>query len=153
LRRADAIVLTSGARPELFPLDGKIVWRMRRGIIPKNVPSRPLVFCGIARPQSFLLQLRTAGIEPAAEATFRDHHPYAEKDIRDLLNLKQHSEADGFVTTEKDAINLGGYLSALQPLAVVPVKIDWIDATNALDTMLRILGERRPKHEKIARHS
>src|SRR6266849_1253925 len=27
LRRADAVVLTSGAVPESFPLDGKIVWR------------------------------------------------------------------------------------------------------------------------------
>ena len=55
-------------------------------------------------------QLRTAGIEPAAEAFYRDHHAYTEQDIRDLLNLRQRSEADGFVTTEKDAVNLGGFL-------------------------------------------
>jgi len=47
------------------------------------------------------------------------------------------------VTTEKDAINLGGFFSALQPLAVVPVKMDLADASNALDTMLRILEERK----------
>jgi len=149
LHRADAIVLTSGATAESFPLRNKLVWRLRRGILAKNVPSRPVVFCGVARPQNFLLQLRTAGIEPAAEAIFRDHHFYSEHDIRELLNLKQTSEADGFVTTEKDAINLGGYLSTLDPLAVVRVKMDLVDASGAIDTMTRILTDRRPKHEKI----
>jgi tetraacyldisaccharide 4'-kinase len=142
LRRADAIVLTSGASQEEFPLDGKLVWRARRGIVPTNVPSRPVVFCGIARPKNFVLQLRTAGIEPVAEAFYRDHHAYSERDIRDLLRLRQRSEADGFVTTEKDAVNLGGFLSALEPLAVVPVKMELSDAANAVDTMLRRIAER-----------
>ena len=143
LKRADAVVLTAGAAPNLFPVDGKLVWRVRRGISPQNVPSNPVAFCGIARPQNFILQLRKAGIEPSAEAVYRDHHAYTESDIRELLALKTKSEAGGFVTTEKDAINLGGYLSALQPLAVVPVKMDLVDAANALDTMLRIISERK----------
>lgn len=145
LHRADAVVLTSGASPDAFPLQGKLVWRVRRGILPKNIPERPIVFCGIARPQNFVLQLRTAGIEPAAEAFFRDHHAYTESDVRDLLQLRQKSEAGGFVTTEKDAINLGEYLSALDPLSVVPVKMDLADAPNAVDTMLRMIDERKHK--------
>src|SRR5579872_6587772 len=141
LRRADAIVLASGASPDSFPLAGKTVWRVRRGIALQNsterlgptVPVKPIVFCGIARPQNFLLQLRAANIEPVAEALFRDHHAYTEKDIRDLLNLRQRSEAGGFITTEKDAVNLGGYLDALAPLAVVPVKMELVDAANVVD--------------------
>jgi tetraacyldisaccharide 4'-kinase len=143
LQRADAVVLTSGASPESFPVAGKTVWRVRRGMVAQNVPARPVAFCGIARPQTFLLQLRAAGIDPVAEAFFRDHHAYSEKDIRDLLQLQQQSEAGGFVTTEKDAVNLGGYLGALAPLAVVPVKMELSDAANAVDTMLRVIGERR----------
>lgn len=143
LQRADAVVLASGASAESFPLEGKLVWRVRRGIVPQNVPLRPIVFCGIARPQNFVLQLRTANIEPVAEAFYRDHHAYSEKDIRELIDLKQRSEAGGFVTTEKDAVNLGAYLSALEPLAVVPVKMDLADAANALDTMLRKIEERK----------
>ena len=143
LRRADAIVLSSGASPESFPVAGKLVWRVRRGILPKDVPNRPIVFCGIARPQNFVLQLRTAGIEPVAEAFYRDHHAYTERDIRELLKLRQQSEAEGFVTTEKDAVNLGGFLSALQPLAVVPVKMELPDAADAVDSMLRTIHRRR----------
>src|SRR5579884_173959 len=143
LQRADAVVLTSGADPKLFPLGSKDVWRVRRGILPKDVPAKPVAFCGIARPQNFFLQLRTAGVEPAAEAVFRDHHAYTERDIHDLLQLRNSSEAAGFVTTEKDAINLEGYFSALEPLAVVPVKMELVDAGSAVDTMLRTIAERR----------
>lgn len=143
LRRADAVVLSGGATTESFPLEGKVVWRVRRGIVPRNVPPRPVLFCGIARPQNFVLQLRAANIEPAAEAFYRDHHAYTENDIGELLELKKKSAAGGFVTTEKDAINLGAHLSALEPLSIVPVKMELADATNALDTMLRVIAERR----------
>jgi tetraacyldisaccharide 4'-kinase len=143
LHRADAIVLTAGAAPEQFPVDRKLVWRVRRGIVPQNVPPKPVAFCGIARPQNFMLQLRKAGVEPAVEAVYRDHHAYSENDIRELLALKTQSEAGGFVTTEKDAINLGAYFSALQPIAVVPVKMEFPDAANAVDTVLRIISERK----------
>jgi len=146
LRRADAVVLTSGASQDSLPLeatrDEKLVWRVRRGIVSTRVPARPIAFCGIARPKNFVLQLRTAGIEPVAQAFYRDHHAYSEQDIRDLLNLRQRSQADGFVTTEKDAVNLGGFLSTLEPLAVVPVKMELTDAANAVDTMLARIAER-----------
>ncbi len=145
LERADAVVLSGGASAESFPLVGKTVWRVRRGIVAENVPPRPVVFCGIARPQNFVLQLRTSGVDAIAEAFFRDHHVYTEKDIRDLIELRQRSEAGGFVTTEKDAVNLGGYLDALKPLAVVPVKMELADAANAMDTMLRLIEERRSR--------
>ncbi|HTC79718.1 MAG TPA: tetraacyldisaccharide 4'-kinase, partial [Terriglobales bacterium] len=85
----------------------------------------------------------TAGVQPAAEAVYRDHYIYREEDVRELLRVKTESEAEGFVTTEKDAINLGGYLSALEPLAVIPVKMELLDAANAMDTMLRMVEERR----------
>jgi len=149
LKRADAIALMSGAAKESFPVDGKLVWQVRRGIELQQVPSRPVAFCGIARPQNFFAQLRTAGIEPVAEAIYRDHHSYEEKDIHELLYVRQQSEADGFVTTEKDFVNLGPHRSALEPLAVVPVKMKILDAANVVDTMLQVIQERRHGREKI----
>ncbi len=143
LQRAQTVVLTSGASANAFPLEGKLVWRVRRGIVPQNVPRRPIVFCGIARPQNFVLQLRAASIEPVAEAFYRDHHAYGEKDIRELLALRQRSDAGGFVTTEKDAVNLGPYLDALGPVSVVPVRMELADAANAVDTILRTIEERK----------
>src|SRR5205085_9765497 len=105
----------------------------------------PVAFCGIARPQNFFLQLRKAEVEPAAEAGFRDHHRYTPADLRDLLALKQQSEAGGFVTTEKDAINLGPLAQHLEPLAIVPVRMQLEGADAALEAMLRVVAERKPQ--------
>ena len=140
LGRADAVVLASGSSESSFPLQGKTIWKVRRGIVARGIPPRPIVFCGIARPQNFMLQLRAANIEPAAQAFYRDHHAYTEKDIRELIDLKQRSEAGGFVTTEKDAVNLGPYLASLSPLAVIPVRMELENAANAVDTILRKIG-------------
>jgi tetraacyldisaccharide 4'-kinase len=143
LARADAVVLSSGAPENVFPLQGKLVWRARRTIAPCNLPKHPLAFCAIARPRIFFTQLRNAGVELAGEASYRDHHQYGEKDIRELMAAAQRCEADGFVTTEKDAINLGGYFSALNPLGVVPLKLALENAERALDTILEIIADRR----------
>ena len=142
LGRADAVVLSSGADPAAFPLEGKPTWRIRRSIVTDNLPAHPVVFCGIARPQAFFAQLRKAGVDLAAEVVFADHHAYAEKDLRDLQYLAEQNHAGGFVTTEKDAVNLAGYMSSLRPLAVVPVKLAWPDASLALDFILETLKSR-----------
>jgi tetraacyldisaccharide 4'-kinase len=143
LRRADALVLTDDESSDRFRLDGKLVWRVQRGILPRDVPSRPVVFCGIARPASFVSQLRRNGIEPVAEKVYRDHHPYTEKDVRELLELQRQSDAGGFITTEKDAINLGRHLLTIEPVSVVPVQMELINAANAVDTMLSRIAERK----------
>jgi tetraacyldisaccharide 4'-kinase len=143
LKRADAIVLSGGATPEKVPFYGKLIWRSRRGILANNVPPSPVAFCGIARPKNFFLQLRLAGFPPAAEAEYGDHHTYTERDIRELLKLREQSDAGGFVTTEKDAINLGQLASLLQPLAVVPAKMELRDADEAIAAMLARIAERR----------
>jgi tetraacyldisaccharide 4'-kinase len=149
LRRADAVVLMSGAKPEEFPLAGKRVWRARRGISPQGLPKKAVAFCGIARPQNFLLQLKLAGCEPSAAAAFRDHYQYQDVDVNDLLELRRQSDAEVFVTTEKDAINLGPLLAKLAPIVIAGVTMQLADADAALDAMLRAIAERRGARETI----
>ncbi len=150
LSRADAVVWGGGASADLSDLnlpelDQKMVWGITRNIVPGAVPSRPVVFCGIARPHNFFSELRSQGIAPIAEAIYRDHHPYTERDIDHLLTLREQKHGQGFVTTEKDAVNLGGLLARLDPVVVIPVKIQLTDAANALDTMLHTIRERKQK--------
>jgi tetraacyldisaccharide 4'-kinase len=142
LQRADAVALSWGALPEALPVQGKHVWQIRRGIFVKDIPEKPIAFCGIAHPQKFLLQLKLAGLELVGEALFRDHHPYTQDDIDQLLKMRAESEAGGFVTTEKDAVNLGENLKLLQPVAVIPVKMELVDGPAAVDTILRTVAER-----------
>jgi tetraacyldisaccharide 4'-kinase len=111
--------------------------------VPQDVPPEPVAFCGIARPRQFFRQLKIAGVTPAAEVLFRDHHAYTEQDIASLLSIRDQNQAQGFVTTEKDAINLGIFLPALRPLAVVPVRMELENATEAMDAMLAEIAARR----------
>ncbi|HJS98578.1 MAG TPA: tetraacyldisaccharide 4'-kinase [Terriglobales bacterium] len=150
LRRADAVVLSSAVKAEDLPLEKQLVWRTRRDIVLRQPPVAPVAFCAIARPKQFFLQLRFAGCEPAAEAAFRDHHAYTDSDIRDLLQLRERCQAGGFVTTEKDGINLGELKSQLQPLAVVPVKMELVDAAAALDRMFSIIAERNATFQQMS---
>jgi tetraacyldisaccharide 4'-kinase len=143
LRRADAVVFTNDSSSAGLPFNNKLVWRVRRGITPQNVPARPVAFCGIARPRNFVSQLRTVGIDPVAERFYRDHHSFTERDVSELLEIRQRSGATGFVTTEKDAINLGHHLSTLDPISVVPVQMELVDAANAVDTMLSMMAKRK----------
>ena len=144
LQRADVVVLSGGAKAEDFSFRDKKIWRVLRGIVPPpQMPARPVVFCGIARPQTFFAQLRKAGVEPAAEAAFRDHQHYGERELGELLAVHKQAEADGFITTEKDEINLGPLAARLQPLAVVPVRMKLEDTDAAIDHMLGVIAERR----------
>lgn len=149
LRRADAVVITQDMDASGIP-NGKFVWRIRRTISVQDVPNRPIAFCGIARPRSFIGQLQAAGIQSVAEKFFRDHHKYDSSDVRALLELRSRHRAEDFVTTEKDAINLGPLANELAPLAIARVQVELSNAAEALATMMRLIAQRRTGHEKIS---
>ncbi|HZQ21018.1 MAG TPA: tetraacyldisaccharide 4'-kinase [Terriglobales bacterium] len=149
--RADVIVLSEDVDSSRLPT-GKSIWRVRRSLLwtssifPSCVtPRRPVLFCAIARPHRFVEQVRASGVQPAAQKFYRDHHRYSERDIDDLLAIKAHHSADGFIATQKDWINLGPLYARLGSIAFPPVKMDLIEPADALDTMLRIIAERRPR--------
>ncbi len=143
LTRADAIVLTNDVAGDGLRLGRQQVWRVTRDIVPPLTDESCVVFCGIARPENFVAQLRAAGVMLADTFTFRDHHRYGPEDIRKLLRLRKESGARAFVTTEKDAINLGGFLEELQPIHVVPVRMRLHNAAAILEFMLATVSERK----------
>ncbi len=109
----------SDTRPTACLSTDQKVWRVWRDIIAPEVRERCVAFCGIARPGNFFAQLRAAGIPLAVPKASPITTPTRESDVRDLLTLRQKSGAMAFLTTEKDAINLGA--RALEPLHVAPV--------------------------------
>lgn len=135
-RRADAIVLPAEVTTESTALRGKRLWRMKREIVLPVAPEAPVVFCGIARPEQFFAQVRAAGITPAAEGVFRDHHAYGRSDIEDLLATRVKACAGGFVTTEKDAVNLGPMQAELQPLAIAALRVTLDNPADVVGTIL-----------------
>ena len=135
LKRADAVVLPDSAEK---PFDAKNIWRMRRQI-EIAADGRVIAFCGIAHPQQFFNALKTARQEIAGTLTFHDHHRYAQRDIDSLLDLKKKSGAAGFVTTEKDAINLGTLSAQLQPLRTATLRLDMESHDSVMAEILKTL--------------
>jgi tetraacyldisaccharide 4'-kinase len=145
LARADAIVLTNDTPADGLRLQEQLVWRVRRDIVPPETLDPCFAFCGIARPERFFEQLQAAQVVLAGTRSFRDHHRYTDADVRDLLRLRQQAGANLFVTTEKDAVNLGELLHALQPIHTVRVRMQWENADAALDAMLAVIAERKQR--------
>lgn len=142
LRRADTVVTCGNIPPDRLPVGIKKMWDLHRGIAPFEAPSRPIVFCGIARPRRFVEQLRSGGITPAATWSFGDHHGYTQADVRWLVRIRDHQNANGFITTEKDAINLGLFADQLQPLTIAKVEMSLDQPDAFIDLMLDTLRQR-----------
>jgi tetraacyldisaccharide 4'-kinase len=148
LRRADVIVVTvvpAGVTAEHSRLRDKLVWRITREISLAGVASSPVAFCGLARPDQFFAQVRSSGVTPAAEAIFRDHRAYDKRDIERLLAMQRELGAGGFLTTEKDAINLGPLAADLKPLTIAGLRLALDRPSELVDTIVTRIAERKPR--------
>lgn len=141
LARADEIILMGDDKaPAVAASKAR---RVKRDIVIDNPPKRAVVFCGIARPEALVEQLRRRGIAPAAQKFYYDHHRYSSTDIQELTRLRNQHGADGFITTEKDVVNLGKLISDLGQVTVARVAMQF-DPADALDAMLRVIAGLRP---------
>jgi tetraacyldisaccharide 4'-kinase len=78
-------------------------------------------FCGIGNPQAFFDDLSRWEVPVAGESIFRDHHRYTADDLRRLEKTAQRAGAITFLTTEKDAENLGQGTSTTIPIFVAVI--------------------------------
>ncbi len=146
LSRADALVIASTAPGEKFLDFGKPIWRVIRTLrIPPKPPKRPVAFCGLARPERFFKDLNSRGIEPCALVAFRDHHRYSKAEIEKLWAIADRNRADGFVTTQKDLMNLGDLATKLDPVIVPILEMELLNAGACLDHMLATIESRRTR--------
>jgi tetraacyldisaccharide 4'-kinase len=141
LVRADVVVLPSGLAAEHPALQQKPIWRIMRELTLPPVPPAPITFCGLARPEQFFAQVRAAGITPATQLSFGDHHGYERSDIQRLLEERTKLQAGGFLTTEKDAVNLGRLQDELQPLTIAVLRLSLDHGADRVDTMLARITE------------
>jgi tetraacyldisaccharide 4'-kinase len=129
--------------------DGLTMWVIRRtlnlGELGEPLPTLPLAFCGIARPENFTTMLKGSRYEPLETKTFPDHHPYDERDIAQLLERARHLGANGFVTTEKDAVKLTpelrGRLEAIGPVIVARLNVELVEEKEAMTQLVAMVGQ------------
>lgn len=108
------------------------------------LPTRPFAFCGIARPESFTTMLAAQGYEPMDIVIFPDHHAYDEADMERLIERARLVEANGFVTTEKDAVKLTptlrDRLETLGPVVVARLSVELLEEQEALAQLVTMVG-------------
>jgi tetraacyldisaccharide 4'-kinase len=146
LRRADAVVLFARNDPD-FPgpapakFEMPVFWACRV-TTQEWTPERLVAFCAIARPQQFFDAITTLGQELAGQLAFRDHHRYSPADIDRLLQLRDKTRGDCFITTEKDLVNLGPLSARLQPLRTVQLRIELASPEKTLALILETIEKR-----------
>jgi tetraacyldisaccharide 4'-kinase len=146
LKRADALVLAPGMAS---PDPEKLVWRARRSTqivwLREHTQPAPRVvaFCGIARPKQFFAVLVNSEVNVTDHVTFPDHHHYTRRDVDRLLKMQAQSGAQGFVTTEKDLINLGPLAEKLPLAAEVLLTLELENPQEILDLLLHTLEQHR----------
>jgi tetraacyldisaccharide 4'-kinase len=132
------------------------IWVIRRSLSLGEagavaLPAKPLAFCGIARPESFTKMLAAQGYEPMDTMIFPDHHAYDDGDIHRLIERARQVDANGFVTTEKDAVKLTpilhDHLETLGPIVVARLSVELLDEQESLSQLVAMVGRLdRRKH-------
>jgi tetraacyldisaccharide 4'-kinase len=117
--------------------------RLRDGkaIPPQELKGMTLIpFCGIAKPRTFLKSLEALGAHIPFLIRFSDHHRYHAADVERLAVAYNRIKPDFLVTTEKDAVKLGGLFEAL-PILVLEIEIEWVQGEeNLLRELHRVAG-------------
>ncbi|RKX20740.1 MAG: tetraacyldisaccharide 4'-kinase [Candidatus Zixiibacteriota bacterium] len=73
------------------------------------VSKKPIAFCGICVPVKFKRSLEKVNIKPRKFICFKDHHRYTQRDIDMLKEEAMCYGADCILTTNKDAVKIGGF--------------------------------------------
>jgi tetraacyldisaccharide 4'-kinase len=157
IANADVVVLreeeAASLRSVVAGLSGQrtvpAIWVIRRSLSLGEggdvaLPTKPLAFCGIARPESFPTMLAAQGYEPMDTMIFPDHHAYGDGDIRRLIERARQVEANGFVTTEKDAVKLTpilrDHLETIGPVVVARLGVELLDEQESLSQLIAMVG-------------
>lgn len=99
-----------------------------------------LAVCGIADPESFVMALKSIGVNVTARSFFPDHHDYTHNDV----NAMRKAGADVVITTEKDGVKLKKLAHLLNvPIFALSVEAIFKDSEALKDCIIPIL-KRKP---------
>ena len=143
LDRAGVVVVREDEAAMLEPWTReRATWVIRRTmLLPPDAPSRPVAFCGIARPDGFFTGLADLGCEIAGKVAFADHHAYTPEDVGRLIAAGSHTAADGYLTTAKDVVKLTDAMrTRLDRVFVAKLQVDPLDPGAVWNTLQAALG-------------
>jgi tetraacyldisaccharide 4'-kinase len=89
---------------------------------PARTSTAVLAAAGIARPDRFFDELRSAGWDVRQTVSFADHHRYGSADVAGLVQAARSAGARAIMTTEKDLVRL-------LPFRPMPMPVLWLPLT------------------------
>ena len=102
----------------------------RLDLLGASAPARPsapvLAVAGVARPERFFDELRSAGWDVKRTLTFPDHHRYSRADAAGMADAARSAGARAIVTTEKDVVRL-------LPFRPMPLPVMWLPLSARID--------------------
>lgn len=148
LERADVAVGEKKTNFTRFPYAPHGRWRTVRTQVVEHVgakadgppPAHAVAFCGIGRPEAFFAQLAETGVHTVGVRAFANHHAYRPHDVAGLKRLAMQSQAEGFITTEKDLVNLGALAAELRPLWVARLQVELCHEQQCLEQLVQRLA-------------
>jgi tetraacyldisaccharide 4'-kinase len=81
-------------------------------------------FCGLGNPDAFLRDLNNWGLVTCGRAVYSDHHFYTARDVAAIRKAGNQAGAKAFVTTEKDAQNLGTLTFSEMPVYICVIDFE-----------------------------
>ena len=93
---------------------------------PKMIKGRTVfAFSGLANNHDFRQTVESLDCHISGFLEFPDHHPYSDKDFRDILAAFKKSMSDSLITTEKDYVRIAHRINWAQDLFVVGIETDF----------------------------
>jgi tetraacyldisaccharide 4'-kinase len=108
--------------------------------------TRVVAVAGIGQPERFFTAVRNHGFDVLTEHAFRDHHWFTAADVSRMVERARALDADGIVTTAKDAVRLEALLPRgrdTMSWAVLPIEVD-VEPRDAFASWLRSRLRREP---------
>ena len=103
---------------------------------------RVAAFCGVGNPQSFFDEARRLAGELVLARSYRDHHRYTRRDVRRIDSAATDQFAEVFLTTEKDAVNLGSVDLPRSPTYALRIDLRIERAEELLRQVLSLIPSR-----------
>jgi len=105
---------------------------------PERIAGRKVfLFCGIGNPRGFLRTVERLAAEPVAVHFLPDHFSYRREDLARIAEDCTRAGAEVALTTEKDAVKIGGKWPGRLPLLALRVEIDFTAGQEQLEALLK----------------
>ena len=125
----------------------------RLDLLGASAPARKttpvLAVAGVARPERFFEELRSAGWDVKKAVTFPDHHRYSRADAAGLADTARSAGARAIVTTEKDLVRLLPFRPMPLPVIWLPLAVRIEPAPAFREWLAGRLAAERPRGREV----